>query len=169
MIIKRVQATDAPQLRDFAEYTFRVAYEDQNNAEDFKAYCDKYFSLQYIEEEIAHPQSAFWLAFLDDTLVAYIKLKFDQHSPELNSSKTVKLERIYVAPAFQGQRIGEKMLLFAEDQARFAGADWIWLSVWKANPPAIRFYERCGFTIFGTEIFVVGDDAQEDWMMGKEL
>lgn len=169
MTITRVQTADAELLRDFAERTFRVAYEDKNNADDFQAYCERHFSLDHILTEIAHPHSAFWFAFLDEQLVAYLKLNFDHHPPELNSDRTVQIERIYVEPALQGQKIGEKMLVFAQEQARLAGAEWIWLSVWSANPPAIRFYERNGYTILGTETFVVGTDAQMDWVMGKRV
>ncbi len=44
MTITRVQTADAALLRSFAERTFRLAYEDNNNPKDFKAYCDHYFS-----------------------------------------------------------------------------------------------------------------------------
>lgn len=169
MTITRVQISDADLLRSFAERTFRVAYEANNNPHDFKEYCEKYFSLEQIKAEIAHPFSAFWFAHIDEQLVAYLKLNFDHHPPELNSRNTVQVERIYVEQAMQGRRIGEKMLLFAQEQAALAGAEWLWLSVWQANPPAVRFYERCGYQIFGTETFVVGTDEQLDWLMKKAV
>lgn len=169
MTITRVQMADAPVLRAFAERTFRIAYEADNHPPDFKAYCDHAFQLEQIEAEIRYPHAAFWFAYLDEQLVAYLKLNFDQHPPELNSLHTVQVERIYVEPAMQGRRIGEKMLLFAEEQAKLVGGEWLWLSVWQANPPAVRFYERCGYQIFGTETFVVGTDAQVDWLMKRQV
>ncbi|MBK8425062.1 MAG: GNAT family N-acetyltransferase [Lewinellaceae bacterium] len=169
MTITRVQTADAELLRSFAERTFRVAYEANNNPHDFKAYCEKYFSLEQIKAEIAHPFSAFWFAYIGEQLVAYLKLNFDHHPPELNSRHTVQVERIYVEQAMQGRGIGEKVLRFAHEQAAIAGAEWLWLSVWQANPPAVRFYERCGYQIFGTETFVVGTDPQLDWLMKKEV
>lgn len=169
MTFTRVQTTDAALLRSFAERTFRLAYEDNNNPEDFKAYCDHYFSPEQILAEIEHPYSAFWLAWLDGQVAAYLKLNFDNHPPELNSQLTVQIERIYVEPALQGRGIGQKLLSFAYEQARIAGAEWLWLSVWQANPPAVRFYESNGYEIFGTETFVVGADAQLDWLMKKQV
>ena len=62
MFISRVQMTDAALLRDFAERTFREAYEDLNNPQDFQAYCEKAFDLAQLEAEIRHPHSTFWLA-----------------------------------------------------------------------------------------------------------
>jgi ribosomal protein S18 acetylase RimI-like enzyme len=164
----RVQTADAELLRSFAERTFRLAYEDNNNPEDFKAYCDQYFSPEQVLAEITHPHSAFWFAWLDGQLVAYLKLNFDHHPPTLNSQNTVQIERIYVEPTLQGRGIGQKLLSFAQAQAKIACAEWLWLSVWQANPPAVRFYERCGYEIFGTETFVVGADAQLDWLMRKQ-
>jgi ribosomal protein S18 acetylase RimI-like enzyme len=169
MIFSRVQITDAALLRDFAEHTFRAAYEDKNNADDFQDYCEKAFTLQQVESEISHPQSAFWFVRIDNDLVAYLKLNFGHHQPQLQSDRTVQVERIYVAPAFQGRKIGEKALSFAREQALSAGAEWLWLSVWQANPPAVRFYERCGYEIFGVETFVVGKDEQLDWLMKLEV
>ena len=45
----------------------------------------------------------------------------------------------------------------------------VWLGVWEHNPRAIDFYKKFGFEKFGTHIFYLGDDAQEDWLMLKRL
>ncbi len=169
MRISRVQITDAALLRDFAERTFREAYEHLNNPEDFQAYCEKAFDPAQLASEIQHAHSTFWLASLDGQPVAYLKLNFDRHPPELDSQRTVHVERIYVDAPFQGRKIGEQLLDFAHEKAREAGAEWLWLSVWQANPPAVRFYERCGYEIFGEETFWVGEDGQLDWLMKKRV
>jgi len=169
LTIRPVESPELETLRTFAEHTFRVAYEHSNDPVHFKNYCDISFTLQQFRKEWEHPGSKFWFALLEDQLAAYLKLNFDHHPPELKSASTVQVERIYVAPDLQGRRIGEQLLDFAQEQARLIGADWLWLSVWQANPPALRFYERCGYEIFGTEVFQVGDDAQLDWLVRKKV
>ena len=67
----------------------------------------------------------------------------------------------------QGRKIGEHLLDFALEQAIANQAELIWLSVWQANPPALRFYERFGYEIFDTKIFWLGDEAQTDWLVKK--
>ena len=47
--------------------------------------------------------------------------------------------------------------------------DFLWLGVWKINENAVRFYQREGFEIFGTHIYVVGNEDQEDWVMKYTL
>ncbi len=169
LTITRAQPADLPMLLAFAERTFREAYEHLNNPVDFKLYCDEAFTLEHFGAEMAHPQSAFWLAHIDGQLVAYLKLNFDRCPPELEGERTVHVERIYVDAPFQGRRIGEKLLDFAHEQARSVGANWLWLSVWQANPPAVRFYERCGYEICGPEYFQLGDDPQLDWVVCKKV
>jgi GNAT superfamily N-acetyltransferase len=46
---------------------------------------------------------------------------------------------------------------------------FIWLGVWEHNPRAIRFYEKNQFVVFDKHIFMLGDDAQTDLMMRREI
>lgn len=169
MRIEKVQFQDLEPLRSFAERTFRIAYEKENDPVRFAQYCEKSFSPDTFKREWEHPHSEFWMAWESDILVAYLKLNYDQHPDLLESQQTVQVERLYVEPEFQGRRIGEKMLAFAYDQAKKAGAAWLWLSVWQARPAALRFYERCGYEIFGTETFWLADEAQTDWLVRRKV
>ena len=169
MQIRIATLSDIELLRDFAERTFRVAYEADNDPEHFNNYCKEAFTTAQLRREMEHPHSAFWLGWLGDHLVAYLKLNFDQQPAFMLGESMVQVERIYIDPDYQGRGLGEKMLQLAEDQARQAHATWIWLSVWQKNPRAIRFYERCGYDICGTEIFEVADDPQLDWVMKKKV
>jgi ribosomal protein S18 acetylase RimI-like enzyme len=47
--------------------------------------------------------------------------------------------------------------------------DVIWLGVWEKNSRAISFYTKFGFKKFATHVFMLGDDAQTDWLMKKDL
>jgi diamine N-acetyltransferase len=160
---------DLERLLELAERTFRVAFEHNNDPGHFKKYCDEAFTLAAFRRQMEHPHSRFWLAEAEGQLAGYLKLNFDEHPAELASARTVQVERLYIEPALQGRHIGERLLDFAHRQARAAAAEWLWLSVWQINPPAVRFYERCGYEIFGTETFWVGDDPQIDWLMRKKV
>jgi ribosomal protein S18 acetylase RimI-like enzyme len=45
----------------------------------------------------------------------------------------------------------------------------LWLGVWEHNHRAIGFYKKWGFEKFSTHTFMLGNDAQTDWLMKKEL
>jgi ribosomal protein S18 acetylase RimI-like enzyme len=169
MQIRSATSADLELLRNFAERTFRIAYEADNDPVTFEEYCRQAFTLEQFQMEMEHPFSAFWLGWDDGQLVAYLKLNFDNHPESLMTTHSVQVERLYIEPTWQNNGLGAMALDFAIDQAKKNDAEWIWLSVWKKNPSAVRFYERCGFKILGTEIFYVADDPQVDWLMGKPV
>ena len=53
--------------------------------------------------------------------------------------------------------------------ARQKNAQIIWLGVWENNQKAISFYMKWGFEKFSEHIFMLGNDAQTDWLMKKAL
>lgn len=169
MNIRKASLDDLDLLRAFAEKTFRIAYEHDNDPLDFEDYCQKAFSREQFGTEMTASDSDFWLGFELESLAGYIKLNYNHHLPEVALEKTVQVERIYIAPELQGKGLGEQFLEFTMQRARELKLNWVWLSVWKKNPRAIRFYERCGYVICGVEIFTVGSDDQEDWVMKKPV
>lgn len=161
--------TDLDVLLPLAEHTFRAAFEHLNDPADFNAYCREAFRRPRFEQEMSHPESAFWLAYWEGQVAAYLKLNFDRNPPELAGEKTVNVERLYVHPQMQGRRVGERLLEFSYQVAQQRGADWVWLTVWQENPAAVRFYERHDYEKCGTKVFQLGDDAQTDWLMRKRV
>jgi ribosomal protein S18 acetylase RimI-like enzyme len=57
----------------------------------------------------------------------------------------VNVHDLAVKDGYRGQRIGERMLVLAEEIARARGACKITLEVLEGNANAIRLYTRCGF------------------------
>ncbi len=169
MTILRVKNAELSLLRDLAERTFRDTYESRNDPNAFNAYCDWAFTLDYVRAELEHPYSEFYFIREDQQLIAYLKFNFDQHPPEIGSQNTMQLQRIYIETVFQGKGVGPQLIQFAEQRAKTAGVEWLWLSVWQKAPPTVAFYEKCGFEIFGVEIFPLGDDPQPDWLMRKKI
>lgn len=167
--IRRAELSDLEFLRAFAEHTFRITYEAQNDPKAFNDYCAEAFDLDCVRAELLHPHSEFYFACQGEERVAYQKFNFDRHPPEIGSERTLQVQRIYIAPAFQGQGLGRQLLDFAQQRATHADLDWVWISVWQKAPQTVIFYQRCGFEIFGTELFPLGDDPQSDWLMRRSV
>lgn len=53
--------------------------------------------------------------------------------------------------------------------ARKKDVETVWLGVWEHNTRAIAFYEKNGFKKIGEHTFMLGEDAQTDWLMKKDL
>ncbi len=156
-------------LRDFAEQTFRIAWQDDNEPEEFEAYCRQAFTLEKFHAERAVPGAEFYLAWLDGAVVAYLKLNVGRLPEPWAEGPALQLERIYVDVRYQSAGFGAALLGFTETRARETGAEWVWLSVWQKSPRSIAFYQRNGYEIFGVETFWIGNDPQPDWLMRKKL
>ena len=81
----------------------------------------------------------------------------------------LQLDRLYVHHHYLGKRVGYMLMQTCLGHARKKGCPTMWLGVWENNDRAIAFYERLGFSRFGQAVFMLGDDAQTDWLMKKEL
>jgi diamine N-acetyltransferase len=169
----RIELEEVRQLVEFAAYSFRAAWQSHplNAGPDFDLYCQGTFTEDKFRAALAQSNSAFYWAKHSDQPqpLGYVKLNWNV-TPILFDSKSnqhnwAQIERIYVHPQFLGNGWGGKLLQFAHSTALSFGFSHIWLSVWKAAPQSIRFYEKHGYKIAGEEVFWVGNDPQEDWVM----
>jgi hypothetical protein len=167
--IRPVGEKDLPVLRDFAEFTFRAAWQHMNEPVYFEQYCREKFDPAALRAEWEQPESRFFLVFRQNAPIAYLKLNYGAQPEEPLDGPALQLERLYVHPEHTGGGIGAELLDFVENEARQSGAGWLWLSVWQESPRSVAFYEKNGFEIFGVETFWVGDDPQPDWLMKRAL
>ena len=169
LLIRPVQPEELGRLCAFAETTFRVAWQADNEPEPFEQYCRTQFHPDHLQAEMAVPGVEFYFVLLDEALVAYLKLHTRHSPPDWPHGPALQLVRIYVEQSAQSLGLGARLLAFVEDRARATGAGWVWLSVWQKSPRSIAFYQKNGYDIFGVETFWVGDDPQPDWLMCKPL
>ena len=64
---------------------------------------------------------------------------------------TAQIWGVYVRPEWRGHQIGGALIEACTDWAKQKGVNTLHLGVTAASTSAIRCYERCGFTISGTE------------------
>lgn len=60
--------------------------------------------------------------------------------------KVMVINALVVDPAYRDMRIGQQMIDYAKEMCRETGCITIRLSTYRVNLPAIRLYEKCGFT-----------------------
>ena len=87
----------------------------------------------------------------------------------MKDNKALEIERIYVAKAFHGKKVGQILYEKAIHIAKQMNVAYVWLGVWEENPRAIHFYKKNGFVEFDKHIFRLGDDEQTDLMMKLEI
>lgn len=167
--IQRVGLSQAETLLELAESTFRAGFAHLNDPEHFEAYMSQAFNLRKIQEELSTAGSEFYFCMAADDIAGYIKLNSGAAQSDIKTEPGIELERIYVKPEMQGQKIGEYMLQQAISLARQGGFPYLWLGVWEKNEAAIRFYLRHGFEQFSSHTFMLGGDPQTDLLMKLPL
>jgi ribosomal protein S18 acetylase RimI-like enzyme len=64
---------------------------------------------------------------------------------------TMELANIAVAEAMQGQGLGKRLVQYAIDEARQAGARTLVVGTGNSSLPALALYQKCGFRIVGID------------------
>lgn len=163
--LRKCMPSDWRTLQRFGRAIFRDTFADMNTPENLRAYLDNAFGEKSVKEELANPDSEFWLALAEGEVAGYLKVNFRSAQMDLQDENSMEVQRIYVSKDFQGQGVAQILMEKARELAAAAAVDFIWLGVWEHNPRAIRFYEKMGFESFSSHTFLMGDEEQTDILM----
>ncbi|MGB5236936.1 MAG: GNAT family N-acetyltransferase [Flavobacteriaceae bacterium] len=136
---------------------------------DLQEYYNKTFSVQKIRKSLQKEQNVYWLALADGLPVGYAKLKLQSATPFLDRERVCQLQKIYVLKDFLSLKIGLALQTRLLDKAKSASYDHIWLSVYKENERAVRFYLKNGFKEIGEHKFSIGREHFDFMSMAKKL
>jgi putative acetyltransferase len=96
--------------------------------------------LNEISARYGTQRAGFWIAEAAGTLVGTVAIR-----PK--AERTCELKRLYLAPQWRGQGLGQTLYAHAESFARQAGYERIWLDSSRRFGSAHRLYERNGFVL----------------------
>lgn len=168
---RTAEPADAAALGEFMARNFMAAYGHCSTPQNVAAAIAEHYGESAQARQIADPSRCNLIA-QDDAgdWLGHAQLHFDGPTPDPVSRRpSAELARFYVDPAFHGAGVAQAMMAEVDRIARARGAVGVWLSVWKDQPQAVRYYEKSGFTRAGTLVFTVGDDPKDDWLMVREL
>ncbi|WP_400193106.1 GNAT family N-acetyltransferase [Hymenobacter sp. B81] len=169
LTIRPATVEDVAELQQIGRQTFVETFAASNSAPNMQAYLAEGFSREKLTAELRNPNSAFYLATLNNRVVGYLKVNTGPAQTEAQAAPALEIERIYVLRDYQGQQLGQALYDQALALAARAGAEYLWLGVWEENPRAIRFYQKNGFVAFGQHVFRLGDDEQTDILMKRSV
>ena len=169
--IRQATAADAKVLTDLAYTTFwdAFAHHPKNAPDDLNHYMRQAFNHDQIAAELEDERCIFLIAEIEGEPAGYAKLINDLIEPGITAERPVELNRLYSHQQFLGKGIGQALMDACLERARAEGRDVMWLGVWEFNPRAQRFYEKNGFRMVGSHVFQLGEDAQTDLLMQREL
>ncbi len=165
--IRKATKEDLPALRNLAIKTYLDSFGEMNTKKDMDLYLEEAFNQKKIETEFSEPDSIFFLAFLNDEVVGYARIRNNQE--EFQDDGALEIHRVYAANHVIGKGVGKALLSYCLDYAKKIGKQSVWLGVWEKNERALRFYKKNGFVKFGQHAFRMGTDLQNDLLMKKVL
>jgi len=160
---------DAELIADLSRETFFDTFASQNTAADMEKFMNEQFTKEALMAEAGAKENIFMLAHMDGEPAGYVKLREGKEKPEFDNKASLEIARIYVINKMIGKGVGSVLMQKCIDVALEKHKEVLWLGVWKENKPAIDFYKRWGFEIFGEQDFMLGNDLQKDWLMKKKV
>lgn len=168
-IIQLAAPSNAPALAKLAEKTFRDAFAQLNNKENFESYVARSFTENKIRSELLDSVSTFFIARLKDQWVGYAKLYQSPPPDCVKQLPAIELSRLYSMPQYLGRGIGPALLEACISHARNRAFKSLWLGSWKENRRGNAFYAKMQFKIIGTKTFALGSEIQEDYVFAKPI
>ncbi len=157
-----------------------VQYADLRSMEWEGAYTHFRKVYQRTYQKACDGKTRMWVADLPELgVIAQVFIQLESNRRDLaDGSQRAYLYALRVRPSFRNQGLGEKLILFSENDVQQRNFSVMTLNVAQNNPGAIRLYQRLGYQIVGTE---KGDWAFRDhknnlrriiepaWKMEKRL
>jgi diamine N-acetyltransferase len=170
-VIRCGKIEDAETLTPLAIKIFNETFADHplNKPEDMKAYIAEAFSLEQIRSELTDKETIVFIVEIEGEMIGFAKMR--EHSTEdcISDPDPIEIQRFYIEPGFHGRGIAQALMEKCLKEAKRKNYKTIWLGVWEHNFRAQKFYEKHGFKKAGEHVFVLGSDAQTDWVMDKKL
>jgi GNAT superfamily N-acetyltransferase len=161
------RAQDAATLSKLGRATFTETFGHLYSPENLAAFLASH-SPELWHEEIIDPNFRIRLAEEDGQAAGYVKLG-PPSLPFEPRGRPIELRQLYVLKPWHGRGVAAALMEWALKEARAAGADEMYLSVFTDNHRARRFYERYGFVFVQPYAFMVGTHADEDHILRLDL
>lgn len=105
-----------------------------------------------------------------ESVIGIFKIIKNCPYPPLEENNALKVHRVYLDPATQGQGIGKKLMLYAENYARESGHNLVWLDAMDTHKQAQAFYKSLGYTrseLQKLDFPLLHDEHRPMWYMHK--
>ncbi len=158
----------APLIAAIGRETYKDTYQHLTSHEVMVSYLEDSFSVDGIRNGLADPESLTFLITEEGNSAAFLKINFAPSQTDFNLEDSMELQRIYVRNEYKKRGYGKILIEKAVSEARKRACSSIWLSVWQKNLEAIQFYEKMGFSVSGTRVFVMAGEEQLDYVLTKE-
>ena len=169
LIIREVLFSECNTLAEISRSTFFETFVEYNTREDMDLYLAENCIKAKMEAEMKEENTLFLFAEFELEIIGFVKLRLNKVLEKFNNARSVEIERLYVSQTHHSRKIGASLMAHCIELAIKDNYEIIFLAVWEHNLKAIQFYEKWGYEPFGSHIFVLGTDEQNDILMKRDL
>jgi ribosomal protein S18 acetylase RimI-like enzyme len=167
--IEKVSAINIDDLQKISRDTFYETFVTSSSEENMRLYLENNFSKEQLTKEFENSYSEFYFAIQENEVIGYLKINYSAAQTELKDDNSLEVERVYVRLNYHGKGVGQQLLDYAIQLAEQKNMQTVWLGVWENNQKAINFYKKNGFVTFDQHVFMLGEEAQTDYLMRLDL
>lgn len=153
---------DTEALCQLGRDTFIETFGHLYSEKDLQHFLVTTFGPGGMPDEMNDPGLAFRVAEADGELVGYCKVGDLHTEVEVGDRRALELRQLYVRRSHHGAGVAARLMEWGIEELRRRGAEDVYLSVYSENARAQRFYSRYGFVEVGRNLFMVGDQADDD-------
>lgn len=162
-MIEKIDETKLSLVQEIAKITWPVAFGEILSKEQLAYMMDMMYRLDVLETQLLEGHE-FYLYNYEGKTVGFMGIE-----PFYNDFPYLKIHKLYILPDFQGKKIGEQFIIFAENRAKELKQNVLTLNVNRYNK-ALYFYEKLGFHNVKTIDIEIGQGyLMEDYVMDKPI
>lgn len=160
-MIEKIDETKLSLVQEIAKITWPIAFGEILSKEQLAYMMDMMYRLDVLASQLIKGHE-FYIFILNNQAVGFMGIEANY-----NEQPKLKIHKLYILPNFQGKKIGEKFISFAEKRAKELNQNILTLNVNRYNK-ALHFYEKLGFEIVKSIDLEIGKGyLMEDYVMDK--
>lgn len=166
---RKPERQDASDLSHFGRRTFCDTFAHLYRPEDLSAYLNRVYTPAVFLADMATTGTEFRIAEHEGRIVGFCKIGAVTVPVNPVPPRSIELRQLYVDHGYHGSGVAATLMAWALDRAFARNCENVYLSVYAENYRAQRFYERHGFKMIGEYKFMVGSQADDEFIMLLKL
>ena len=126
LTIRYATEDDAALIADISRQTFYNTFASSNSKVNMDIFMNIQFTKGRLMLEVGMPENIFLLAYMDEEVAGYVKLRDTKYPKTLGSTNAIEIARLYAMPDLIGKGVGkllmEKSLEIAKEKNKDTGS-----------------------------------------------
>ncbi len=166
-VLREANSADAERLAEIGARSFAETFGHLYDPADLALFLATHNVADW-RAALADPGTRVMIAETGATIAGYARVGPPTLPFEVRG-QPVELRQFYVLAPWQGSGLAQRMMDWVLATGRALGGDAMYLSVFSNNRRARAFYERYDFAFVQTYAFMVGNHADEDYILCRTL